>query len=180
LEYVALIIACFTALICLTQLNRLQQRVEKQGKTTDTDQRLAKILALYDNIEGLMDSFEHYVEEMRQELERERGHMTELSRQAAVLYSKSSAPNHSPEPPPELPKELEQNGGPVPNGAPIPGKAKRTSRLTDSDIRKLDEMTTKQQKVRFLMSRGLSLEEVARELNIGKGEVRLIADLDKT
>jgi hypothetical protein len=184
LEYVALIISCLTAMLCLTQMNRIQQRVDKKNKAMDDDRRMETILALYDNIEGLMDNFEHYVEEVRQEFERERGHMTELSRQAAVLYSKSAVPVNTgvsltePQSDP-IPEQSEQT---TENGATrtIQHKPLRSSRLTESENRKLSEMSAKQQKVRYLMSRGFSLEEIARELDIGKGEVRLIADLDKS
>jgi Tfp pilus assembly protein PilP len=184
LEYLALVFSSLAAIFCFTRLNAMQQKIDKKSQSTDDDQRMARILTLYDNIEGLMDSFEQYVEEVRQELERERGHMTELSRQAAVLYSKKAERENEEIETAESKSEPEkkQTGRTDKNAANETGKQKpkQSSRLTDSENKKLDGMTTKQHKVRFLMSRGFSLEEVARELNIGRGEVCLIADLDKT
>ncbi|GHV35539.1 hypothetical protein FACS18949_13720 [Clostridia bacterium] len=53
------------------------------------------------------------------------------------------------------------------------------SRLSEKNKEALGRFATKPQKVRFLMGLGLPLEEVAKELDIGKGEVLLITDLDK-
>ena len=52
-------------------------------------------------------------------------------------------------------------------------------RLSSRDRHELAKLSGKNKKVRFLMGRGLSVEETARELGIGKGEVLLIVDLDK-
>ena len=182
LEYLALIFACATAILCLTQISRLQQRVDQVNKMTDNDQHMTKLMVLYDNIEGLMDSFETYVEEVRQELEREREHITELSRQAAVLYAQQPVYTHTTPPPAQaLPEEAADSANPSEKAKPpAPPKPKRSSLLSESDIRKLEGMPAKQQKVRYLLSRGMELQDIARELNIGKGEVRLIANLDKT
>ncbi|MCL2084351.1 MAG: hypothetical protein FWH06_03720, partial [Oscillospiraceae bacterium] len=88
-----------------------------------------------------------------------------------------------PEPPPD-PQAREQARGAVIKAREVKQIANnekpKPSRLSDRDKEALGRLATKPQKVRFLMSRGLSVEEVARELDIGKGEILLIADLDKT
>ena len=63
-----------------------------------------------------------------------------------------------------------------PGSLPEPPK---DSRLTDKERQTLTQLETKAKRVRFLMSRGFAVDEVARELGIGIGEVRLIADLER-
>lgn len=154
-----------------------------------------KIFQLYTQIEEMLDSFEVYVGEMHTGLEEKRQELIELNRQAQVVYMQAMATaansNTSPaqtktEPAPEPPETPEPPATKTFASAPPPKKKaskppKETpSRLTDMDKEALGRLATKPQKVRFLMSRGLSLDEVAKELDIGRGEVILIADLDKT
>ncbi len=168
----------------------LFQYVKKQlAARTETDttvvQREARLVDLYNHVEELMDVFETYIEEVRQDIERERASLTEMSRQAATLYMRAlESPVHpiapapiapaptAPPPPPPLPL-TEQRAAEDLDAAP------GSARLSDRDREALGRFATKPQKVRFLMSRGLALEEVARALGIGKGEVRLIAELER-
>ena len=48
--------------------------------------REARLLKLYGHMEELMDVFETYIDEVRQDVEKERTSLTEMSRQAATLY----------------------------------------------------------------------------------------------
>jgi hypothetical protein len=227
------------------------QRAEARRKPapeTRAEKREERLTELYEHIEELMDVFETYVEEVRQDFERERAALTELSRQAATLYMRgleTAAPTLSsvalpmaavasgaaaapgvaamPMPPraphiayaqaaqavqavqtaPTAPTPIAVfppmvvapspgtgSGAPVIRPAafpafdtPTPPTADKTpeppSRLSSRDKEALGRFATKPQKVRFLMSRGLALDEVARELSIGRGEVRLIAELEK-
>lgn len=158
------------------------RRLDSIESSPVSDRREEKIFKLYSEIESMLDSFEEYVGEVHEELEREREELGELSRRASSLYLQTADsfaqfsgypqaqehPRHGegqPQAPQSDAHEISEN--------------KRGSRLSSRDRSALGGLKTKSQKVRFLMSRGLSLEEVARELGIGKGEVRLIADLDK-
>jgi TolA-binding protein len=168
------------------------------------EQREERLTELYGHIEELMDVFESYVEEVRQDFERERAALAELSRQAAALYARgpetAAAPVPTAEPvavPPAAPGGAQPAPAPAASGgvnAPVirpaafpafdaeAEKGRKTeppSRLSGRDKAALGRFATKPQKVRFLMSRGLALDEVARELGIGWGEVRLIAELEK-
>ena len=176
MEYVALCVAGFALFFCVAQISRLQRRIEAQDKGAKVDDKLKKLMVLYDNIEGMLDSFEMYVEELRQDMERERGHLTELSRQASAMYAQLQNTQQPYAPPVETPVGSQQPSATSVSAA----ETKKESKLTDRERQQLAGLATKPQKVRLLMSRGFSLEEVARELNIGKGEVRLIADLDKS
>ena len=144
-----------------------------------------KIFQLYSQIEEMLDNFESYVGEMHTQLEDKRTELIELNRQAQVVYLQALEGGK-----PAEPENILSAPIPVPAPAPQPKaaamrkqggtKEEKRSRLTDKDKEALGRFATKPQKVRFLMSRGLSIDEVARELDIGKGEVLLIADLDKT
>lgn len=157
-----------------------------------------KIFHLYTQIEEMLDSFETYVGEMHAGLEEKRQELIELNRQAQVVYMQTMAtaanssaaqanakpepvpapaPAAAPEPPPSA---AAFTSAPTPKKKASKPPKEVPSRLTDMDKEALGRLATKPQKVRFLMSRGLSLDEVAKELDIGRGEVILIADLDKT
>ncbi len=88
----------------------------------------------------------------------------------ATLFAPRPPAYTAPMPPAPLPAEMANTNG---------GRNKPLSALlSQRDRDALDRFPTKAQKVRFLMSRGLPLEDIARELGIGKGEVRLITDLE--
>ncbi len=163
--------------------------VQKQVKgRPDADARVqrreTRLVELYDHVEELMDVFEAYIEEVRQGIEKDRSALTDMSRQAAAVYTRAlEAAAAPPVPvreertapqPPQAPPDVPT----APAHATAPDRPGR-SRLSARDREAVGQFATKPQKVRFLMSRGLALEEVARELGIGKGEVRLIAELEK-
>ena len=176
--------------------------------------REARLLELYNHVEELMDVFESYIDEVRQDIEKDRLSLLEMSRQASTLFMRAlQAPPQAPAPgadgaidgagpPPAAPPELPSATTPVPpsDAPPEPPRVVRpaasrsayptaagrdagapppNSRLSARDREALGRFATKPQQVRFLMGRGLPLEEVAREMGIGTGEVRLIAELEK-
>ncbi len=139
-----------------------------------TDRREASVFKLYEEIESMLDSFEDYVREVHEGFEAERARLDELFRQVSLLHGQlgERVPISYVPPPVSAPEARPAEPAAEPTAPP-------PSRLSQKDRDTLDKMGKKSQKVRFLMSRGLSLDEVARELGIGKGEVRLIADLEK-
>jgi hypothetical protein len=175
----------------------------KQIETDSVGGREDKILRLYEQIEEMLDSFEEYVGEVHTQLEDKRTELIELNRQAQVVYLQAldsakpapvAMPVYVPMPEPEnilaaqpaqpvqpqpQPVQEAAAGRGKPKKETVNGSAKR-SRLSEKDKEALGRFATKPQKVRFLMSRGMSIDEVARELDIGKGEVLLITDLDKS
>ncbi len=60
-----------------------------------------------------------------------------------------------------------------------PQNEKGDLKLSNKDREAVRKFSTKPQKVRYLISCGLSVDEVAKELDIGIGEVKLISDLDR-
>lgn len=167
---------------------RYWRRAEKKKKndTPGTAEREARVFKLYQEIEGMLDSFEQYVSEVHEELERERAGLNESARQAQALLMQAmekaaamekltAQPPPPPAPTPAPPEKSPQTSkGKAPEGKPP------QSRLTDRERQTLEKLESKSKRVRFLMSRGFAVDEVARELDIGIGEVRLIADLDKS
>ena len=157
----------------------------KKTEEVSPERHEDRIFKLYTQIEEMLDSFEEYVGETHTGLEEKRQELIELNRQAQVVYMQVlSAPKpavvEAAAPPPA--EELEPSVEPEKQAkppAPPKKKAADTSRLTDKDKESLGRFATKPQKVRYLMSRGFSLDEVAKELDIGRGEVILIAELDK-
>jgi len=166
--------------------------MQRPKKTEDItpERQEDKIIQLYTQIEEMLDSFEEYVGEMHTGLEEKRQELLELNRQAQVVYMQvlseprpapvtvpvpEEAPAPAAPPKPVKPVKAEQSAS-----KPANPPKETSSRLTDRDKEALGRLATKPQKVRYLMSRGLSLDEVAKELDIGRGEVILIADLDKT
>ena len=153
---------------------RLVLRAAKNNQGGETERqrdREVKLFKLYQEVEDMMDSFEEYVNEVREELEKERADVMELSRKAAEVYLRTL--DRPSVPPVETPKIIR----PAPPAQDA--EKKPESRLTAKDRDALRRFATKAQKVRYLMSCGFALEEVAKELNIGKGEVKLIAGLQK-
>jgi hypothetical protein len=128
--------------------------------------REARLVELYDGVEELMDAFEGYLEEVRRELEAERVSPRVLPQPEAAPQSAAPA-----QPAAMLPPEAASQ----PTTAPQPPAA----RLSETDRAALARCEAKSQKVRFLLGRGLSVDEAARELGIGKGEARLIAALER-
>ncbi|MDR0292711.1 MAG: hypothetical protein LBH95_00970 [Oscillospiraceae bacterium] len=156
----------------------------RENRSLDT-----KIVRLYREIEEMLDSFEAYVGEVHEELESRRNELLTLSRQATTLYMQVMQPGvfapkpqiEEPQPPQEPPareKAPKKETRPGKTGD-APAEEGRPSRLSPRDRAELDRLTGKGRKIRFLTGKGLSLNEVARELDIGKGEIRLILDLDK-
>ena len=155
--------------------------------------REAHLVELYGHVEELMDVFEAYIDEVRQDIEKERAELTELSRQAAVLFTRVLA-EQKPDgeaagasaqirlaTPGVQPVERSESEPPriVRPVAPTTDRRAFGDNLSAGDREALGRFATKPQKVRFLMGRGLALEDVARALGIGTGEVRLIAELEK-
>lgn len=171
-------------------------RKPNKDKDPVTEQE-ARVFKLYQEIEGMLDSFDQYIPEVHEELERERSALNETARQAQVLLmqamEKAAAIEKLAMTPPPAPTEEKSA---VPEGnrqRPRSGKGKPASppeskpepkpsdtRLSDRDRQTLSGLETKAKRVRFLMSRGFAVDEIARELNIGVGEVRLITDLEKS
>ncbi len=160
-------------------------RKKPDAKPQNSEER---IFLLYQQIEEMLDSFEDFVSEMHASLDEKRSELLELNRQAQVMYRQTLEMSRpTPAPPPSVapmpePSDLMQASDlPKPKAAARREKPDaKPSRLTDKDKEALGRLATKPQKVRYLMSRGMSLEEVAKELDIGKGEVILIAELDKS
>ena len=189
--------------IIFAWLISISRRPKQTPESGGAPVREDKILRLYEQIEEMLDSFEEYVGEVHTQLEEKRVELIELNRQAQVVYMQAlesaktavpaAAPVYVPEPENILAAQPVQAASPPPPPEPIVTRVKpkhetvngggatpKRSRLSDKDREALGRFATKPQKVRFLMSRGMSVDEVARELDIGKGEVVLITDLDKS
>ena len=176
------------ALLVRYVLSAVARMNEAAKASQGSAEREARLLELYGHVEEVMDVFESYIEEVRRDVEKERAALTEMSRQAAALFSRASAiaaaAEHQPASvaavaaaaPPRYEQPPRHEPPPVPKTTPAPAVK---SHLSSKDREALGRFATKPQRVRFLMGRGLPLEEVARELGIGTGEVRLIAELEK-
>ena len=167
------------------------------------DRREEKLFKLYSEIEDMLDCFEEYVGEVHEELEGKREELAEISRRASSLFMqaedrfaqladfqpqirllplpKASQQSLQQTAPQTTPKSTMQTILQAPSQKPLTAPksdpSRRDSKLTAQDRGTLKGLKTKTEKVRFIMGKGLSLEEAARELGIGKGEVRLIASL---
>ncbi|MDR1669755.1 MAG: hypothetical protein LBR76_07345 [Oscillospiraceae bacterium] len=169
-------------IFALSVRKRLQKMREEQKETRELD---AKIFRLYNEIEEMLDSFEAYVGEVHDEMESRRSEMVAMSRQATTLYMQVMQPDAYPVRPPAKPEEPAREEAPRPPAgkaekaekAPPPKEEK--SKLSPRDLVELGKLNSKGKKIRFLMGRGLNMSEIAREMKIGKGEIRLILDLDK-
>ena len=178
----------FALALCLHERSvkkRFRRAFDELRENRELD---AKIFRLYQDIEGMLDSFEEYVGEAHSEMESRRTELLSLSRQATTLYMQVMQPDAYPPPS----REREEPREPSPANAPASKKPREEnapaaekpqkndrSKLSARDRAELEKKTGKEQKIRFLINRGLDIIEIARELNIGKGEVRLILDLDK-
>ena len=181
--------ASVTVLVIVVVLHERSIRrrfTQAQAETQENRAMDRKIVRLYKEIEEMLDSFEEYVGEVHEEMESRRSELLTMSRQATTLYMQvmqpgvfASKPQAEEEPPPE-PREKAGKKEPRPakKGEP-PAEEGKTSRLSQRDRAELDRLTGKGQKIRYLTGKGLNMNEVARELDIGKGEIRLILDLDK-
>ena len=184
--------AAFVLLVIIWILHgrSVKRRFEEARAETRENRALdQKIMRVYKELEEMLDSFEAYVGEVHEELELRRNELVTMSRQATTLYMQVMqpgvfAPKPSPEePPPEeepreqRPAKKEPRGGK--NGKKGEAGEGKPSRLSPRDRAELERMTDKRRKIRYLSGKGLSISEMARELDIGKGEIHLILDLDK-
>jgi hypothetical protein len=128
---------------------------------------------------------------VHEELELRRNELLTMSRQATTLYMQAMQPGGVFTPKPQM-EDAEPAGEEQPREqlavkkelsgmkkGDVPAEEGKPSRLTPRDCAELDRMTDKRQKIRYLSAKGLNISEMARELNIGKGEIHLILDLDK-
>ncbi len=168
-----------TLLIYALSVKRQFEKVrEEQRENRELD---AKIFRLYNEIEEMLDSFEAYVSEVHDEMESRRTELIAMSRQATTLYMQVMQPEAYPKPPrPEEASAAKEERPAVtkPEKEDAPPKEEK-SKLSARDRTELGKLDGKGKKIRFLMGRGLNMSEIARELKIGKGEIRLILDLDK-
>jgi len=174
------------------QIRSLRREIRRTREQLFQSGREQKLLSAYANIEDLFDSFEEFVRETRGELERDRRELTELSRQATAIYVRviehepvvQTQPAAAPvEPPPMIVEE--PAAAPKPRARTSQAKPKAAvpkavseavhTVLTAENRESLQRFTNKNQKIRFLLTLGLSQGDVARELDIGVGEVRLVA-----
>lgn len=174
-------------LLTLRYWRGAEKKKNKKNDTPGTAEREARVFKLYQEIEGMLDSFEQYVTEVHEELERERTALHETSRQAHVMLMQSMEKAAAieklaaaPPPPPPVSASPEKKTQDAKEKEKVPETKTPRSRLSDRDRQTLDKLESKSKRVRFLMSRGFAVDEVARELDIGIGEVRLIADLDRS
>lgn len=190
-------LAVFTLAIHLWQARRTAKKLsEMQTESEQIRSMDEKIFRLYQEIESMLDNFEEYVSEVHEEQEFRRKELLEMSRQATTLYMQVMQPSvytglrpplpDSAEPLPELQKahgyETPETYKPVSQGdkkAEDLRSQVKASKLASRDRLELDRLSTKGQKVRYLMSRGFTIDDVARELELGKGEIKLIVDLEK-
>jgi len=186
------------AVWCYVQIRSLRRELRKTREQLFQSGREQKLLSVYANIEDLFDSFEEFVRETRGELERDRREMVELSRQATAIYvrviEQEMVPIAPPPPEPLLPAADEPLLVPAPaakvrtpsakprasaakpkTAVPAAGTPITHTVLTVKDRESLQRFANKNQKIRFLLTLGLSQGDVARELDIGVGEVRLVA-----
>ncbi|MCL2031215.1 MAG: hypothetical protein FWG93_06680, partial [Oscillospiraceae bacterium] len=189
MQWIPIVMAAVNIVLWLVTL-RYMRKSGKDREPSPAAEREARVFKLYQEIETMLDSFEQYVPEVHEELERERAALNETARQAQMLLmqamEKAAAIEKLAVPVP-VPAEAEPPSRPParggrpktarPEDAPEPKPS--DSRLSERDRQTLAGLDTKARRVRFLMSRGFAVDEIARELNIGIGEIRLITDLDK-
>ncbi|MDR1692658.1 MAG: hypothetical protein LBR72_04805 [Oscillospiraceae bacterium] len=164
----------FGAALLLYALSVRKQFVQLREEAREAREMDAKIYRLYNEIEEMLDSFEAYVSEIHDEMESSRNELVAMSRQATTLYMQVMQPDAYPKPKPVEEPKPEKTEKPTP-----PPAREEKSKLSQRDLAELGKLEGKGKKIRFLMGRGLNMGEIARELKIGKGEIRLILDLDK-
>lgn len=192
MQWIPIVMAVVNIVLWIVTLRYARKPAKDKGQSPVAE-REARVFKLYQEIESMLDSFEQYIPEVHAELERERAALNETARQAQVLLmqamEKAAAieklaatpppPPEQKEKPPTEPRRAVRGAKPKP---PRPEEEPKPSdtRLSERDRQTLANLDSKARRVRFLMSRGFAVDEIARELNIGIGEVRLIADLDKS
>ncbi|MDR0324700.1 MAG: hypothetical protein LBI19_01225 [Oscillospiraceae bacterium] len=188
--WLAASVAALIIVLILHERSVRRRFKEAQAETRENRALDQKIVRLYREIEEMLDSFEAYVGEVHEELESRRNELLTMSRQATTLYMQVMQPGvfapkpqveEAPppgEPPAPLDKPAKKEPRPSKKGE-TPAEEGKPSRLSQRDRAELDRLPGKGQKIRYLTGKGLTMSEVARELNIGKGEIRLILDLDK-
>jgi hypothetical protein len=176
------------AVWCCVQVRSLRRELRNTREQLFQSGREQKLLSAYANIEDLFDSFEEFVRETRGELERDRRELMELSRQATAIYVRVIEQEpvvYTPPPPEPVPApaavEAKPKAAPAKQKAPAKPKASAALKgpghtaLTIENRESLQRFATKNQKIRYLLTLGLPQGDVARELDIGVGEVKLVA-----
>jgi hypothetical protein len=191
MDYIWLItVAGFIIVMVLHEKSIKRRFGEAQEEVRENRALDSKIARLYKEIEEMLDSFEAYVGEAHEELEKRRDELLTMSRQATTLYLQVMQPGvFAPKsqleeetvPLPAEPDEREKTVKKPAKGkrADAPAEDGKNSRLSPRELAELEKMTSKAQKIRYLTGKGFNINEIARELNMGKGEINLILDLDK-
>jgi hypothetical protein len=191
MEYflIAVSVVVFIIVLVLHEKSVKRRFDEAQAEARENRALDKKIARLYTEIEEMLDSFEAYVGEAHEELEARREELLTMSRQATTLYLQVMQPGvfagkpqtEEPPPPAEVPDEREKAIKKPAKGkkAPAPADEGKPGRISPREKAELEKMPSKAAKIRYLTGKGLNLNEIARELNMGKGEIHLILDLDK-
>ena len=132
----------------------------KYPDVSDYKQREERLFKLYQNIEDLMDGFEEYVEEVREDL------LQEISEKKKELYEELHTPKVDAVIPEVNAKEIYNS----PNNNTLKNSSNPVNDTGNSK-------STKIHMVNELLNEGMSVDDIARKLNIGKGEIKLIIQL---
>jgi len=128
----------------------------KYPDISEYKQREERLFKLYQNIEDLMDSFEEYVEEVRESLLKD-------------IEEKRK----------EIKEELNNQKTLVPFTENLPAKVDKKAKENKPDNNnKPRSMTDKISMINQLLEEGLPVEDIAKKLDMGKGEIKLILQLN--
>jgi hypothetical protein len=184
--WLALSVAVLIIVLILHERSVKRRFDEAQAEARANRALDEKIVRMYQEIEEMLDNFEEYIGEVHGELEIRRNELLNMSRQATTLYMQVMQPGvFAPRPQFEESSAPEEPAQKTPPESQFIRKAAATeedgrqSRLSPQERANLDRLPGKGQKIRFLTGKGYTLNDVARELGIGKGEIMLILDLDK-
>lgn len=177
MDYTHFLFAFFVFILLFALLftyNRLKAKTPNSGASPEAQGRERQLFALYQNLEDMLSGMEEYVEGARAEIAEKLEQAQEKCKLAEELYAKlndalgagvfaqisapaaetAKAARGS-----RAAKPAQPPGGPA---APEPAK----------DM-------TKHDRVWLMKSEGASPDEIARELGVSRGEVRLILGIKK-
>jgi hypothetical protein len=134
---------------------------ESEEETAAKKEREERLFRLYQNMEEMMDNFEAYIEETRESVEAAKAEMRQQAQTIGDLIARGEATEMNARSAAAMLRNADKPAEPKRDAASIPAE-EGGRRLTRQDA------------IRELLAKGLTVEQIAQRLELSINEVRLV------
>lgn len=158
---ICVLLFIFRALIIMPKQKKSEETEEELEAKKEKEERLFR---LYQNMEEMMDNFESYIEETRESVESAKAEMRQQAQTISDLIARAEATEMNARNAAAMLRSGEKPAEPKREAAPVPATA-----ASDSSRR-----MTRQDAIREMLAKGLTVEQIAQRLELSINEVRLV------